>query len=230
MPGGTQAPHGTRFWGPWQAGRELRPAVLTPSSDATLRRVEAVFVFPCCLCFLVFFGRGKSLQGRLTAQPRQVGGRDSVHGGSFCGNVWRNTARLHGRRQVALSIALRPGFTWTDAVACRAGPNRAGVHLRSGPESPWTPLSPPSKPESQISPSSRPPGPAPCPQGQLLVPGASSQPPGPAPGPRGPAPSPRALFTFLQQPFSQDPLAFRLVWQQSPSCIPAQGFKDPCSC
>lgn len=102
-------------------------------------------------------------------------------------------------------MALRPGFTWTDAVACRAGPNRAGVHLGSGPESPWTPLSPPSKPESQISPSSRPPGPAPCPRGQLTAPGA--------------------LFTFLQQPFSQDPLAFRSVWQQSPSCIPAQGLQ-----
>ena len=34
--------------------------------------------------------------------------------------MWRNTACLHGRRQVALSVALRPGFTWTDAVACRA--------------------------------------------------------------------------------------------------------------
>ena len=102
-------------------------------------------------------------------------------------------------------MALRPGFTWTDAVACRAGPNRAGVHLGSVPESPWTPLSPPSKPESQISPSSRPPGPAPCPRGQLTAPGA--------------------LFTFLQQPFSQDPLAFRSVWQQSPSCIPAQGLQ-----
>lgn len=56
VPGGTQAPHGTCFWGPWEAGRELRPAVLTPSLDATLRRVEAVFVSPCCLCFLVFFG------------------------------------------------------------------------------------------------------------------------------------------------------------------------------
>ena len=60
---------------------------------------EAMFVFSCCLCFLVLFGQGKSLQGWLPTRPRQMGGWGSVDGGPLCGsgNVWRDTAHLHGR-------------------------------------------------------------------------------------------------------------------------------------
>ena len=106
-------------------------------------------------------------------------------------------------------MALRPGFTWTDTVACGAGSNSA-----LGPS--WD------RPALGSQASTWAQGLSLHGHRFLLPPNLSLKP--------APAHSLRALFTFLQQSFSQDLLAFRLIWQQSPSCIPAQNLKDPCFC
>lgn len=108
-------------------------------------------------------------------------------------------------------MVLRPGFTWMDAVVCgMLAPSACWVRpVADSPD-----LGPQASTWAQ--------GLSLYPRHFLLPPNLSLT--------LAPTHSPRALFTFLQQPFSQDLLAFRLIWQQSPSFIPAQNLKDPRFC
>ena len=108
-------------------------------------------------------------------------------------------------------MALRPGFTWMDEVVCRTLAPRARW-VCPGADSPDL--------GTQASTWAQ--GLSLHQHHFLLPPNLSLT--------LAPTHSPRALFTFLQQPFSEDLLAFRLIWQQSPSCIPAGNLKDPRFC
>lgn len=133
--------------------------------------------------------------------------------GPFCGNVWRNTARLL-EGQVALRRRPRGQASRGPTVAYRAGPiaqdstcAQASLHGLLLP--PVVSNQPSSRREM-----------AHVHRASSQSPGASSQPQAQLPAPVAQLPAP-GFIHFSTTAFQPDPLAFRLVW-------PAESM-HPCS-